>query len=353
MAGPNETIRIDSRDLFSPEVDEYLAVQDNLRQNLAETEPQPWWSRILYSNWFYLSLASGVGAFLAWAALEPFFSDQEIMNEGIDWAAILLFPLVAAGVGMFLGAAEGLICRNLPRAAFSALVGTLVGFVGGFILLIPTGLIYSFGNGIAEGLAGQNGPAGLPFLVHMMSRALAWAIMSVSAGLGQGIALREPKVILNGVLGGALGGVLGGLLFDPIDYLFTAEDGEAALSRAIGLVLIGLLVGLFVGLIEGWTKTAWLLMKQGPLAGKQFILHREITVLGSSPRAEIYLFKDPAIEPRHAVIHNRGGRYEIEDCDTPEGTLVNGSPIDRQWLKVGDQITLGKTVLEFSVKEAE
>jgi pSer/pThr/pTyr-binding forkhead associated (FHA) protein len=64
------------------------------------------------------------------------------------------------------------------------------------------------------------------------------------------------------------------------------------------------------------------------------------------------LFKDDAIEPRHAIVTNRGGRFEIEDCKTPDGTYVNGVPITTRMLTDGDQIVLGKTVLEFSVKES-
>ncbi|MCY2968259.1 MAG: FHA domain-containing protein [Planctomycetota bacterium] len=355
MAGPNDPIRIDSRDLFSSEVEEYLSVQENLKQNLAESEPQPLWARLLFSNWFYLSLASGLGAFLAWASMEPFFSDND--DDGSRYVGIFLFPAVAGGVGLFLGAAEGVMCRNPMRALISAVVGTLVGFLGALVLIIPVGIFYNVAMGFAVTLGGGvvDGrlKPGLPFLVGMIARAVAWAVVSIPAGIGQGIALREWKVTLNGLLGSALGGLLGGLLFDPIYHVFSPADGEAAASRAMGLTIIGLMVGLFVGLIEGWTKTAWLLMKQGPLAGKQFIMHRETTVLGSSPKAEIYLFKDPAIEPRHAIIHNRGGRYEIEDCDTPDGTFVNGQLIDRHRLQTGDQITLGKTVLEFAVKDAE
>jgi pSer/pThr/pTyr-binding forkhead associated (FHA) protein len=89
------------------------------------------------------------------------------------------------------------------------------------------------------------------------------------------------------------------------------------------------MVGLFVGIVEQWTKSAWLLMKAGPLAGKQFVLFRNPTVLGSAPKADVYLFKDESIEPRHALIHDRGGRFEIEDMDTAEGTYVNGVPVRR------------------------
>ena len=133
--------------------------------------------------------------------------------------------------------------------------------------------------------------------------------------------------------------------------MLTAADGQASTAGPSASRAIGCFVGLFVGLVEGWTKTAWLLMQKGPLAGKQFILFRDTTVLGSSPKADVYLFKDDAIEPRHALITNRGGRFEIEDCNTPDGTYVNGIPITHAGLNDGDQIVLGKTVLEFSMKE--
>jgi hypothetical protein len=195
-------------------------------------------------------------------------------------------------------------------------------------------------------------PKGIGFFILMTGRAVAWAVSAIAAGIGQGIALREKKVAVNGLLGGVLGGLLGGLLFDPINVIFTTEAHHAGPSRAVGFTVIGLLVGLFVGLVEQWSKTAWMLMKAGPLAGKQFILYRNPTVLGSSPKADVYLFKDEAIEPRHALIHNRGGRFEIEDCNTPDGTYVNGIPVQKRMLQNGDQIVLGKTVLEFSIKES-
>ena len=87
---------------------------------------------------------------------------------------------------------------------------------------------------------------------------------AIPAGIGQGIALRENKVLLNGLLGGVLGGLLGGLVFDPISVFFTSPDGQAIVSRAIGFTLIGLMVGLFVGIVEQWTKSAWLLMRRPP-----------------------------------------------------------------------------------------
>jgi hypothetical protein len=192
----------------------------------------------------------------------------------------------------------------------------------------------------------------MALLALMMGRAVAWSIVAIPAGMGQGIALLERKVVINGVVGALLGGLVGGLLFDPITLILTTADGQALYSRGVGFAAIGCFVGLFVGLVEGWTKTAWLLMQKGPLAGKQFILYKDTSVLGSSPKADIYLFKDDAIEPRHALIINRAGRFEIEDCNTPDGTYLNGIPVTRAKLNDGDQIVMGKTVLEFSMKES-
>lgn len=353
----SEPLRIDSKDLFSPEVESYIETQEYLRREVGELEAQSLFARIIFSSWFYLSVCSALGAFLSWLALEPFFDDSAIGGEGAaaNLAAIFMFPTVAAGIGLFLGAAEGIMCRNALRAVISGSVGLGVGFVGGLVALIPTGFVFRLMSMIAFSFwrNPQEGemPTGFALLILMMGRGAAWSIISIPAGLGQGIALREKKIIINGIVGGVLGGLLGGILFDPISLVLTSADGQATYSRAVGFVCIGLLVGLFVGLVEGWTKTAWLVMRKGPLAGKQFILFKDTTTLGSSPKAEIYLFKDDAIEPRHAIIYNRGGRFELEDTNTPDGTYVNGIPVKRQMLQHGDQIVIGKTVLEFSLRE--
>lgn len=350
-------LKIANDELFTPRIQEYIDIQDGLTRHL-EAEPEHWVKRLLYSNWFYLMIWGGVGAFLGWALLEPYYDDSIAReNDDPELVAYLLFPVVAGAVGLFLGSAEGIMCRNVGRAITSGAVGLGVGFVGGLVALIPTGMFFILMTGVAmsmwENPQPDQMPSGLALLVFMFGRAGAWAIVSIPAGLGQGIAQRERKVIFNGLLGAVLGGFIGGFVFDPIDLLF--GDGEQAwLSRMVGLTFIGLAVGLFIGLVEGWTKTAWLHMRKGPLAGKQFILFKDTTVLGSSPKAEVYLFKDEAIEPRHAIIYNRGGRFEIEDCGTDDGTYVNGVALKaKRFLQTGDQVVLGKTVLEFAFKQAD
>jgi FHA domain len=351
-SGSQEPLRLSRNDLYSPRVDAFLEEQASLNRALPEAEQQPFFVRMFYSSYFYLSLTSGLGGFVAWLIIEPFINDR---SKGFEVSDALVFPTVMGFVGLFLGAAEGMMSRNLQRAAICAAVGLGIGFAGGFVAWILAEIIYNIAGVVAiffwKNPQEGKRPTGLAFLILMMGRATAWAVAAIPAGIGQGIALRENKVLLNGLLGGVLGGLLGGLIFDPISVFFTSADGQALVSRAIGFTLIGLMVGLFVGIVEQWTKSAWLLMRAGPLAGKQFVVFRNPTVLGSAPKADVYLFKDESIEPRHALIHDRGGRFEIEDMDTADGTYVNGVPVRRQVLKSDDQIVLGKTVLEFALKE--
>jgi hypothetical protein len=355
VADEKQRLKITTDDLQAPVVEEYLETQSWLQKDLGDIQEQSWVVRVVYANWFYLAICSAIGGIAGWAVIEPFFSDDPLIEDTA--AALLLFPVVAGCIGLFLGAAEGIMCRNISRAFVSGGLGLAVGFVGGLIAIIPTGIIFSFMSTLAfsfwKNPQIDEMPTGFALLILMMGRAAAWSVAAIPAGIGQGIALREKKVILNGLLGGVLGGLLGGLLFDPISLVLITDDGEAAYSRAVGFAVIGMSVGLFVGLVEGWTRTAWLLMKKGPLAGKQFVLFKDATILGSSPKAEIYLFKDDAIEPKHAVIYNRGGRFEIEDQNTPDGLYVNGIPVTTQVLKSGDQIVLGKTVLEFTLRDTD
>src|SRR5262249_27082903 len=142
MSTPNEPIHLDRDALFSPAVEEYLEERSALRQSDPDFAPQPLIVRILYSNYFYLSIACALGGFIAWLIVEPFFDDNEFREEG-NIAAALIFPTVAALIGLFLGATEGIICRNPLRATISAAIGLGVGFGGGLVALIPAGIVFT------------------------------------------------------------------------------------------------------------------------------------------------------------------------------------------------------------------
>ena len=70
--------------------------------------------------------------------------------------------------------------------------------------------------------------------------------------------------------------------------------------------------------------------------------------LGLDERAEIGIFGDPAVVREHATIEATPSGYVLHHLADKASTRVNGSPInDRQSLKDGDRIELGRTLLVF------
>ena len=156
----------------------------------------------------------------------------------------------------------------------------------------------------------------------------------------------------NSTIGGALGGAVGGMFFDPIErFLGSTMFADAAVSRGVGLVAVGLSVGIFVALVERLARDAWLRVRTGPLAGKSFILYKTPSVIGNAPSSDVYLYKDAEIDPAHASIHRVGTTYEIEDLGSRMGTQVAGTKVRRRRLSSGDQIVIGSTILDFEERQ--
>jgi hypothetical protein len=268
-------------------------------------------------------------------------------------AAMLLFPVVAALVGLAIGAIDGLICRLPPRALLSGGVGLLIGFIGGFVSHILAGLVYTPLNKLAMGhLETDTGDiTGFGMFVQMIGRGTAWMLAGVAMGLGQGIALRSKRLLLYGLIGGVVGGLLGGLLFDPLDLLLLGRDKPSAhWARFAGIAIIGACVGAMIGVVELLARDAWLRMTQGPLAGKEFLIFKDLLKVGSSPRSDIYLFNDPAVAAHHATIRALGEECEIEASSREHPLLVNDRVVKSSRLRHGDQITIGKTMFLFQKK---
>jgi len=271
-------------------------------------------------------------------------------------AAMLLFPTVAALAGLGIGAADGLVCRLWRRVLLAGLVGLLVGFIGCFVSAILANIVYAPLTRLAESQSGA-GPGDLSTLglvIQVSGRGLAWCLAGMAMGLGQGVALRSSRLLLYGFIGGAIGGLLGGLLFDPISLALPHnEEAGAEVSRGVGFTIIGAGVGLMIGVVELLARDAWLRMIQGPLAGKEFLVFKDLVHVGASPRSDIYLFNDPEVADSHAVIRAAADQYEIEAVDPLRPVLVNGRPVGRARLRHGDQITLGRTVFAFNRKRTD
>ena len=356
-----DKIRITTEELHDPRVDEVLARQaeENAWRAGAPAVPAgPAKTGFIHRNWFYLMMAGLIGAFIAWAIVEPFFRDADIINNKQAGIAFLMLISVGGMAGLMIGAAEGILARNYGRAARSGLIGLGIGVGGGLASAIIAGLVMMLVALVGVAIVGEHA-AGDPahhfsgFLLLMIWRSIAWTLLFMAVGLGPGIALKSKKMALNGFLGGMIGGAIGGLLFDPIFYLISGGSmtKEADLSRAVGFTLVGAFAGLMIGLVETLAKEAWLLMTAGPLKGKQFIIYRNPTLIGSSPRCDVYLFKDPEVEEVQAAIHLVRDGYELEDKGSRSGTFVNNVRTKRKRLVNGDQIRIGNALFVYSEKE--
>lgn len=265
-------------------------------------------------------------------------------------SGILLFPLVAGLIGLLLGAVDGVICRLPRRSLLCGGIGLLVGLLGGFVCDIAAEIAYAPLTQLAQkqGEDYSSGLSTLGFAIQVFGRALAWGMVGVAMGLGQGIALRSKKLLIYGLLGGVVGGLLGGMLFDPIDLMLLGPDKVSAhWSRLVGLAVIGASVGAMIGIVELLARDTWLRMTQGPLTGKEFILFKDVMNIGSSPRSDIYLFNDPQVADEHAIIRSVGDECEIEARQATHPILLNNNSTRRARLRHGDTVGIGRTIFVF------
>ena len=251
---------------------------------------------------------------------------------------VLTYGLAGMLIAACLSAAEPLLAGNRPAATVNAVVGAAAGLAGGVVVSLFAQRLY---NDLAAG-AGA-GDAVDPRRV--LAYAVKWGVLGLFVTIGPGLVMRNGKKLLIGLLGGLVGGVVGGLAYDPI---YAASN--ASVSRLVALVLIGVVAGAFTGLIEHAARTGWLRVTAGLIAGKQFILYRNPTFIGSGPECPIYLFKDPAVGRRHAAIYAVPGGFEVENLPIGSDTRVNGRPVARARLRNGDELQIGTTRFRFQEK---
>jgi hypothetical protein len=265
---------------------------------------------------------------------------QRLTKEG--WRMfvqnLFWFSVVAISIGFFLSIADQAVGRNLRGVIVSGSIGLVLAMIGGIVVGLFINQLYTaMGGGQTEQIGKQ-----------VVARSIGWAILGLFLAIAPGLVLMNWKRSLIGLVGGFLGGLIGGLLFDLVGSI----TGSAVVSRFIGIVSIGLIAGVGTGLIEAAAKTGWLKVVAGLIAGKQFILYKNPTFIGSSPQCEIYLFKDPQIAPRHAALHRVAGGFDLEDLQGGSGTFVNGRAVSRTRLRNNDQVQIGSTVFSFQEKRS-
>jgi Inner membrane component of T3SS, cytoplasmic domain len=250
---------------------------------------------------------------------------------------MIWFSVLGIPIAFFLALCDGVTGRNWHACIVNGSVGIVLGLLGGVIVGLFINQLYAAMGGSLEDRS---------LTRQILARAVGWAILGLFLAIAPGIVLRNTKRSLIGLAGGFAGGLLGGLLFDPISFV----TENAVVSRLVAIVAISLVAGVGTGILENVAKTGWMKVDSGLIAGKQFIIYKNPTVIGSSPQCEIYLFKDVQIEPKHAAIRQVPQGYELQDLGTRSGTFVNGSPITRVRLRNNDQIQIGGTTFTFQEK---
>ena len=346
----DEVLHISRDDLYQPNVDSTLAHAKAILQHAQPIveEPVSPLRRLLLSHLFFTPLAGFLGGLTTWLILEPWLDD---MGDG-NAAWFLFFPLTATLIVLFIFIADAIASRR-----FISNIGRWIGGVGftllfSLVAFIPVGLLFQLiailpsPPNLAEATDITLFPA--PFLIgFIIIRSLGWAMFGGALGFGMNLIKSTKGQRRASVMGGVVGGLLGGLLFDPINRFLIPSTEQGDVMRLVGLSMVGLCVGIFVALSERLGRDGWVRVLTGPLRGKAFILYHNPTIIGASPNANIYLFKDPKIAPEHVALHRVGNGYELVQTRSDAPVSVNNVAVHRRRLVSGDQIVIGDTILLF------
>jgi|GEM_PF-1527413 len=93
---------------------------------------------------------------------------------------------------------------------------------------------------------------------------------------------------------------------------------------------------------------AWLVIRNGPHAGKQFPLrtHDSVTI-GRDPAQVQFCLNDQMASGQHARVRPEEGRFYLHDLASTNGTFVNDRKVQRHLLIDGDRIRVGATEMVF------
>jgi hypothetical protein len=317
---------------YSPGVKSYGTITDAAEQFVPVSE-EP--GSILLQGWFYLGIAGLLGALAAWAIAEPGFVDG-----GRGWGNLWMVPLIIMFMCVGFGMAESTVERSVQKAVLRGVLSLPLGIILGFFFSFTADAIYFAGMRICFEAGAQSirNPA------VWLARGIAWMIFGAAAGVVYGIVGQSSKKGMYGVIGGIVGAGLGGVLFDPI----AALTHGGSVSRAVGFGLVGVASGIGMGLVESALKDRWLYVTAGPLAGKQFILYKSETSIGSRQESDIYLFKDPNILPQHAVIQITGARVQFRAIGVVH---CAGQSLQSRVLQDGDLLQIGRYSFRYKEKQ--
>src|SRR5579859_6821962 len=98
-------------------------------------------------------------------------------------------------------------------------------------------------------------------------------------------------------------------------------------------------------------STAYLVIQNGPQAGKRVEICKDHTTIGRSRVCDIFL-EDITVHRKQASIVFTEAGYALRDDHGSGDSLVNGRAVNQKLLRDGDQLLFGNTQLTFFSHEA-
>ena len=98
-------------------------------------------------------------------------------------------------------------------------------------------------------------------------------------------------------------------------------------------------------------ETSWLIALEGPESGRRFPVRGVTFTMGRGADNRLRL-PGQFVSRHHALIVFQNGQYVLRDCDSTNGTYVNGRRVGEYILRPGDRIQIGPSILEFQLPGA-
>ena len=89
-------------------------------------------------------------------------------------------------------------------------------------------------------------------------------------------------------------------------------------------------------------------IQSGFYEGLEVLLDRDWLVIGRGRSADVVL-AEATISRAHAAIGFDAGRFFVQDLGSTNGTLINGARSDRQDVKDGDELRMGRLIIGLSL----
>jgi hypothetical protein len=313
-----------------------------------------WWHRTLFTMAIAGLFGGVVGAILAEVISRP-DSPNAPFADNPAMATTLFTVLIALGIGSVIASWDGILIRSVAKVGRALVVAVPVllvgGAVGGFVAqkYIYAPMVKDL---VDRALREASSEAEFVRIVTNglhVPRGVGFAVMGAILGLALGAVSRSGRRAINGAVGGAVGGFLGGFLFDYVGQAL-GENASGVWPRLVAVALTGVVAGFGIGLVETARKEYWLEILSGGMAGKQFILYHDETLIGSEADCQVTLIKDPMIAPRQMSLVNSTRGMTLTNLSVDRPVLVNGRPAQSELIHDGDTVQVGTTMLRFGEK---